>query len=94
MYVRVCRYQGERMKNVFVVNDQYDAAVALYWLENNVLNSQTGDVTAAAAFACLVHVHYACRCTFVVMFVVSFLLIVTYCCFYNEYQLKGSIIAA
>ena len=42
MYVCVCRYQGERMKNVFVVNDQYDAAVALYWLENNVLNSQTG----------------------------------------------------
>ena len=42
MNVCVCRYQGERMKNVFVVNDQYDAAVALYWLENNVLNSQTG----------------------------------------------------
>lgn len=26
--------------NLFVVNDQYDAAVSLYWMENNVLNTQ------------------------------------------------------
>jgi len=27
-------------KNVFVVNDAYDAAVFLYWLENNVLKAK------------------------------------------------------
>ena len=31
----VFRYSGTDMRNVFVVNDEYDAAVCLYWLENN-----------------------------------------------------------
>ena len=33
------RFQGEVPKNLFVVNDQYDAAVALHWVENYLLNS-------------------------------------------------------
>lgn len=29
--------------NLFAVNDQYEAAVALYWLENNIVNT-TGEL--------------------------------------------------
>ncbi len=28
-------------KNLFLVNDDYDAAVALYWIENNLLNCES-----------------------------------------------------
>ena len=34
------RYVGKPPKNLFVVNDAYDAAVALYWTENNILNNE------------------------------------------------------
>ena len=37
-----CRYFGPEMKNVFVINDEYDSAVCLYWLENNILKDQKG----------------------------------------------------
>ncbi len=33
------RFKGVPPKNVFTVNDSYDAAVALHWVENNLLNS-------------------------------------------------------
>ncbi len=36
------RYEGVPPKNVFVINDSYEAAVALYWLENNLLKSDGG----------------------------------------------------
>ncbi|XP_064621787.1 cilia- and flagella-associated protein 61-like isoform X2 [Lineus longissimus] len=32
------RFMGEVPKNVFTINDAYDAAVILYWIENNFLN--------------------------------------------------------
>lgn len=32
-------YLGPSPSNAFVVNDSYDAAVALYWLETNLLNA-------------------------------------------------------
>ena len=34
------RFKGVPPKNVFTINDSYDAAVALYWIENNLLNTQ------------------------------------------------------
>lgn len=34
------RYVGMPPKNLFVVNDSYDAAVALYWLENNIMSHE------------------------------------------------------
>lgn len=34
----ICRwFVGEPPKNVFVVNDDYDAALSLYWMERNLL---------------------------------------------------------
>jgi len=33
------RLSGPLPKNVFVVNDSYEAAVVLYWLEKNVLRA-------------------------------------------------------
>lgn len=35
------RLQGRVPNNAFVVNDTYDAAVALYWIENNVLRPKS-----------------------------------------------------
>ena len=32
-------YLGPTPGNAFVINDSYDAAVSLYWLETNLLNS-------------------------------------------------------
>lgn len=34
------RYEGDVPKNVFTINDLYEAAVALYWAENNLLDSE------------------------------------------------------
>ncbi|KAL4238233.1 Cilia and flagella associated protein 61 [Mactra antiquata] len=35
------RYLGEKPKNLFVVNDDYEAAVALYWIENKFVKQQS-----------------------------------------------------
>ena len=35
------RYLKSPPKNLFLVNDEYDAAVALYWTENYILKSQS-----------------------------------------------------
>ena len=31
------RYAGDQPRNVFTINDAYDAAVTLYWVENNLV---------------------------------------------------------
>lgn len=35
------RYMGAKPKNLFTINDAYDAAVALYWIENNLIKNQS-----------------------------------------------------
>jgi type IV secretory pathway VirB4 component len=35
------RYLKNTPKNLFLINDAYDAAVALYWIENYLLKSQS-----------------------------------------------------
>lgn len=35
------RYLGEKPKNIFTINDAYDAAVALYFIENNLVKNQS-----------------------------------------------------
>ena len=34
------RFKGIPPKNVFTINDSYDTAVALYWIDNNLLNTE------------------------------------------------------
>ncbi|XP_053397247.1 cilia- and flagella-associated protein 61-like [Mercenaria mercenaria] len=34
------RFIGDKPKNLFTVNDAYDAAIALYWIENSLVKSQ------------------------------------------------------
>lgn len=34
------RFTGEKPRNLFTVNDAYESAVALYWIENSIVKSQ------------------------------------------------------
>lgn len=35
------RFVGVRPKNLYTVNDAYEAAVALYWIENSIVKNQS-----------------------------------------------------
>jgi len=35
------RFEGNMPRNAFVINDGYDAAVALYWAERNLLETKS-----------------------------------------------------
>lgn len=35
------RFMGQKPKNLFTINDAYEAAVALYWIENNLIKNQS-----------------------------------------------------
>jgi hypothetical protein len=39
-YLPQPRFEGRPPVNAFTVNDSYDAAVVLYWIENNVLDKE------------------------------------------------------
>ena len=52
------RFKGVPPKNVFTINDSYDAAVALYWIENNLLNTQGKWKIMIPSLVFIIHIYF------------------------------------